>query len=44
MIGLAIGQIAMDVAILICLLIIISILRDVAQMERFNYHGAEKID
>lgn len=36
------AQIGLDAAILGCLLIIISILRDVAQMERFNYHGAEK--
>lgn len=44
MIGLAWGQIGLDVAILICLMIIISILRDVAKMERFNFHGAEKSD
>jgi hypothetical protein len=37
-------QIFLDGAILGCLMIIISILRDVASMERFNYHGAEKID
>lgn len=35
-------QLGVDSLIVACLVVIISILRDIAQMERFNYHGAEK--
>lgn len=39
-----IANLVVSGAILVCLLFVIGILRDIAAMERFNFHGAEKID